>query len=72
MLVDYNIDASIKLFLFNQEEYPDSWHTYFDLAFSYKLKGDIDLAKKAIIKAQEKEPDNKDVKELLKDLENQE
>lgn len=72
MLVDYDLDASIKLFLFNQEEYPDSWHTYVDLAFSYKLKGDIDLARKALNKAKEIEPDNKDIKELLNELENQE
>jgi len=69
MLLDYDLDTSVKLFLFNQEEYPGSWHAYFDLAYSYKLKGEIDLAKNALLKAQEKEPDNKDVKELLKDLE---
>ena len=72
MLVDYDLDASIKLFVFNQKEYPDSWHTYVDLAFSYKLKGQIDLAEKSLFKAQEKEPDNKDIKELLKELENPE
>ena len=45
-IIDYDLGASEKLFLFNREEYPDSWHVYFDLAFSYKIKGDINLAKK--------------------------
>ena len=72
MIIDYNLDASVKLFLFNQEEYPDSWHAYYDLAFSYKLKGEIDLAKIAILKAQEIDPNNMDVRELLNDLEKEE
>ena len=69
MLLDFDSDASLKLFLFNLEEYPDSWHAYFDLGFSYKIRGEIELAKEALLKAQEKEPDNREVKELLKDLE---
>ena len=62
----------MKLFLFNQEEYPDSWHVYFDLAFLYKLRGDIDLARIALVKAQEIEPDNKDVDGFLKELDKEE
>jgi len=69
MLLDYGLDASIKLFLFNQEEYPDSWHANFDLAYSYKIKGDINLAIKALLQAQEKEPDNTNINELMKELE---
>jgi dienelactone hydrolase len=71
-IIDYDLGASEKLFLFNREEYPDSWHVYFDLAFAYKIKGDINLAKEAITKAQEIEPDNNEVKDLLKELENEE
>ena len=41
MLIDFDSDASLKLFLFNLEEYPDSWHAYFDLGFSYKIRGEI-------------------------------
>ena len=72
MIIDYNLDASVKLFLYNQEEYPDSWHAYYDLAFTYKLKGEIDLAKIAVLKAQEIDPNNMDVKELLNDLKKEE
>ncbi len=68
MIIDYDLGASEKLYLFNQQEYPDSWHVYFDLAFLYKIKGDKELAKKALSKALEIEPDNKDVKALLKEL----
>ncbi len=71
-IIDYDLGASEKLFLFNREEYPDSWHVYFDLAFLYKIKGNIELAKTTLSKAQEIEPDNKDVKDLLKELENEE
>lgn len=69
MLLDYDVDASIKLFSYNIEEYSNSWHAYFDLGYSYKLKGDIDLAKKYLLNAQEKKPENKDIKELLEKLE---
>jgi tetratricopeptide (TPR) repeat protein len=68
MLVDYDLDASIKLFQFNQQEYPDSWHAYIDLAFGYKIKGEIDLAKKALIRAKELAPENEEIDELLNDL----
>ena len=44
----------------------------FDFAFSYKLKGDIGLARKTLFKAKEKEPDNKDVRDLLKALDKEE
>jgi len=68
MLLDYDIDASIKLFLFNKEEYPDSWHAYYDLAYSYKIKGEIYSAKKTLLKALEKNPENKELMGLLEEL----
>jgi hypothetical protein len=71
-IIDYDLGASEKLFLLNCKEYPDSWHVYFDLAFLYKIKGEIDLAKITLLKAQKIESDNKDVIELLKELENNE
>ncbi len=69
MLVDYNLDASVKLFLLNRDEYPDSWHVYFDLAFAYKLKGNIELAQEILLTSLEIDPDNKDALELQKELE---
>ena len=72
MIIDYDLGASEKLYLFNQQEYSGSWHIYFDLAFLYKIKGDKELAKKMLMKAQAIEPDNKEVKDLLKELENNE
>ncbi|MBI9071041.1 MAG: hypothetical protein JEY94_05560 [Melioribacteraceae bacterium] len=68
MLIDYDADASEKLYLFNQKEYPDSWHVYFDLAFSYRLKGDVDSAKKALLNAQQLNPDNSEISELLNEI----
>mgnify|MGYP001413969101 CR=1 FL=1 len=69
MLIDYDIDAAIKLLQFNRDEYPASWHVYYDLAFSYKIKGDFNSAKTTLLKALELGNDNKDVKDLLKELE---
>ncbi len=72
MIIDYDLGASEKLFLFNQQEYPRSWHVYFDLAFLYKIKGAKELAKKMLMKAQAIEPRNKEIKDLLEQLENDE
>ena len=71
MIIDYDLGASEKLFLFNQQEYPRSWHVYFDLAFSYKIKGDKELAKKMLMKARAIEPDNNEIKDLMEQLEDE-
>ncbi len=69
-LIDYDIESSVKLFAFNTEQYPNSWHAYFDLGFSYQLKNELDLAKKAFLKAQEMNPDNNNIKIKLAELSN--
>lgn len=68
MLLDYNLDASEKLFLLNQAAYSDSWHVYYDLAFVYKLRGEAELAIKTLAIAEAKDPDNMDVKSLHEEL----
>jgi len=70
MLLDYDGDASVKLFKFNIEEYPDSWHAYYDLGFSYKINGEMDQAKEALLKAQQMNPENMDISKLLSELSN--
>ena len=69
-LLDYDIDASVKLFVFNTEKYQNSWHAYFDLGYCYQLKNEMDLAKKALLKAQEMNPENNDIKKILAELSN--
>ncbi|MBE0676301.1 MAG: tetratricopeptide repeat protein, partial [Bacteroidales bacterium] len=54
----------------NIEEYPDSWHAYYDLGFSYKINGEMDQAKEALLKAQQMNPENMDISQLLSELSN--
>ena len=68
MLLDYDCNASVKLFKFNIEEYPDSWHAYYDLGFSHKINGQTDQAKEALLKAQQMNPENTDISKLLSEL----
>jgi dienelactone hydrolase len=70
MLVDYDVNASVKLFKFNIEEYPDSWHAYYDLGFAHKISGEMDQAKEALLKAQQMNPDNMDISQMLSELSN--
>lgn len=70
MLLDYDGSASVKLFKFNIEEYPDSWHAYYDLGFSYKINGEMDQAKEALLKAQQMNPENMDISKLFSELSN--
>jgi dienelactone hydrolase len=72
MLLDYDISASEKIFLLNQEAFTDSWHVYYDLALVYKLKGKTNLAKKTLEIAEEKDPANMDVKYLREEWQNEE
>ena len=72
MLLDRDIPNAIRVFAFNTKEYPDSWHAYFDLAFAYKLKGDMGLAKTALLKAQKMNPENNDISKLMNELTKQE
>lgn len=68
MLLDYDIAASERLFLLNQETYSDSWHVYYDLAFVYKLKGETELAIKTLSIAETRDPENMDIKILHQEL----
>jgi tetratricopeptide (TPR) repeat protein len=68
MFLDYDIAASKKLFLLNQESYSDSWRVYYDLAFVYKLSGERELAIKSLALAETKDPENMDIKNLRQEL----
>jgi Flp pilus assembly protein TadD len=68
MIIDKDIQSSIKLFSFLKDEFPDSWKAYLNLAYSYKNNGQTDLARETALKAQELNSANKDIKELLEAL----
>ena len=56
-----NKDQSIWLYQESLKYEPDSWQTYYDMAITYKNHGDITLAKDAVIKAQEMNPENDEI-----------
>ncbi len=56
------------LYLQNVKYSPDSWRAYFDLGYIYKEKGESLLAKEALLKAKELNPENTDITDLLKEL----
>lgn len=72
MIRDNNIDAAIQLLLLNAKMHPDSWQTYFELGNTYKIKGDLSLSRKALIKAQYFNPDNVEIIKLLNEINEEE
>lgn len=68
MFRDPNIEASIQLLLFNAKMHPNSWQAHFELGYTYKVKEDISLSKKTLLKAQELNPDNIEIIKLLKEI----
>jgi len=65
MFQDNYIDLSIKLFQFNIENHPNSWHTYYLLGLAYKNNDMPSSAKSALLKAQELNPENTEITKLL-------
>ena len=68
MFRDADTDEAIQLLLFNKKMHPDSWQTQFELGFTYKLKGDLSLAKEAVLKAQHLNPENREIISLLNQI----
>jgi tetratricopeptide (TPR) repeat protein len=64
-LIDHHIDHSIQLYLYNLENHPDSWETLYNLGVAYKEKGEPLLSRSALLKAQELNPQNSDITDLL-------
>ena len=68
MFRDADTDEAIQLLLFNKKMHPDSWQTQFELGFTYKLKGDLSLAKEYLLQAQELNPENGEIINLLNEI----
>ena len=64
----FNRDIANWLYLQNVKYNPNSWQAYFDLGFIYKEKGETLLAKEALLKAKELNPENTDITNLLNEL----
>ncbi len=60
--------SAIQLLLFNIKMHPNSWQAYYELGFTYKLNGDLPLAKETLMKAQELNPENTEIVSLLDEI----
>jgi len=58
-------DSAIQLLLFNLKMHPNSWQTFFELGLTYKLNGELSLAKNALEKAQQLNPENTEINKVL-------
>jgi len=61
-------DESIWLYQNSLKYRPDSWETHYGLAYTYKVRGEIPLAKNELLKAEELDPGNTDIKNLLNEI----
>jgi len=61
-------DAAIQLLLFNEKTHPNSWQAFFELGFTYKLNGELPLAKNYLEKALELNPENTEIIKLLNEI----
>jgi len=68
MFRDSYADEAIQLLLFNTKNHPNSWQAHFELGFTYKLNGELTLAKESLLKAQELNPDNTEINKVLNEI----
>lgn len=68
MLLDYDIESSVKLFTYNTEQFPTSWHAYYDLGFSYQIQNKPYLAREAYLKAYDLNKENQEIINILAEL----
>ncbi len=68
MFRDSDVNVSIQLLLFNMEMHPDSWKPLYELAYCYKVNGDLTLAKETVLKAQQLDPENSEIAHLLEEI----
>jgi len=68
MFIDKEISTSIRLFLANIELHPNSWKAYYNLGFCYKKANNWTLAKEALKKAIELQPNNPDILKLMEEV----
>lgn len=68
MFRDSYKDEAIQLLLFNTKMHPNSWQAHFELGFTYKLHDELTLAKESLLKAQNLDPDNSNINELINEI----
>jgi hypothetical protein len=68
MYRDSDLNVSVQLLMFNMEMHPDSWKPLYELAYAYKVNGDLTLAKETVLKAQQLDPENSEITHLLEEI----
>ncbi len=68
MYRDSDLNVSVQLLMFNMEMHPDSWKPLYELAYGYKVNGDLTLAKETALKAQQLDPENSEINHLLEEI----
>jgi hypothetical protein len=68
MYRDSDLNVSVQLLMFNMEMHPDSWKPLYELAYGYKVNGDLTLAKETALKAQQLDPENSEITHLLEEI----
>lgn len=68
MYRDSDLNVSVQLLMFNMEMHPDSWKPLYELAYGYKVNGDLTLAKETVLKAQQLDPENSEITHLLEEI----
>ena len=68
MIKENKLEEAIKLFKLNVEEYPESANVYDSLGEGYMNNGQIDLAIENYERSLELNPDNNNVREILRQL----
>lgn len=68
MFRDSDMNATVQLLLFNNEMHPDSWQPLYELAYAYKVNGNLALAKEKVLEAQQLNPENSEIFNLLVEI----
>jgi hypothetical protein len=68
MFRDSDMNATVQLLLFNNEMHPDSWQPLYELAYAYKVNGYLALAKEKVLEAQQLNPENSEIINLLVEI----
>jgi len=66
MIRENKIEAAIKLFKLNVEEYPESANAHDSLGEAYMKNGQTDLAIESYARSLELNPDNNNAREMLR------
>ena len=63
-----NYDKAVEVLKLTAEHYPADWRSYHNLAYAYKMDGDIEMAIDSYRKVLELDPDNQDALDSIQDL----